>query len=587
VKLIEARIRSFRSIENETIRFGNTTVFFGKNDSGKSNILKALEFALTRGYPEEADIRITSDNQDPRSQSTSVDVLFLITDNVEGADTEEYEKLTSYLSENTITIDERDRGLLAFRAELSFNREKDRYEKTHRVINDWDDPNSIGIPLPAEAFDVLDFILLDAHRDISETIRDRRSRWNSELSQPGIDEERAASMDAALSSLGKEIVDASPFLTRAQNELRNATDRPSSEIEISPISRNLGELYRGLDIIVQEENKGVGLPMSQSGSGTRSRAVFMLYKSLLDLQLAAARKSDIPYFCLVAFEEPEAHVHPQSQQQLLDLFSTLGTQRVVTTHSPYILSVASLDDLCLVRRDTSATTCISLGALQLDNSQKREVSRYIMRSHGELLFADAVILGEGETEEQAIPVFFEHRFGCHPFAKGVAVLEVGGVKYDPFLMLFNLLGTQWFILSDGEERTLNTVRSQLKKSLGLRGRPDLASYPQIVIWGNGNDYEAGLLEEGYAEEMVEAIDVFHGGIGDGSVFEQMMRRDTGYDSTDDIYGYLPHFMNSRSTNKTRCARAVAEAIANNVHGKPPIPPTIDRLFDELSSRLGW
>lgn len=89
---------------------------------------------MTRGYPEEADIRITSDNQDPRSQSTSVDVLFLITDNVEGADAEEYEKLSSYLSENAITIDEQDRGLLAFRAELSFNREKDRYEKTHRVI---------------------------------------------------------------------------------------------------------------------------------------------------------------------------------------------------------------------------------------------------------------------------------------------------------------------------------------------------------------------------------------------------------------------------------------------------------------------
>lgn len=149
MKLIEARIKNFRSIENETIRFGDTTVFFGKNDSGKSNILKALEFALTRGFPEEGDIRITSDSQDPKGQLTSVDVLFLITNNVEGTDTEEYDKLSAYLSENAITIDAHERGLLAFRAEMSFNREKDRYEKTHRVINDWDDPSSIGIPLPA------------------------------------------------------------------------------------------------------------------------------------------------------------------------------------------------------------------------------------------------------------------------------------------------------------------------------------------------------------------------------------------------------------------------------------------------------
>jgi AAA15 family ATPase/GTPase len=44
MKLISARIRNFKSLEDVTLNFRDLTIIVGANATGKSNCLKALEF---------------------------------------------------------------------------------------------------------------------------------------------------------------------------------------------------------------------------------------------------------------------------------------------------------------------------------------------------------------------------------------------------------------------------------------------------------------------------------------------------------------------------------------------------------------
>ncbi|TGN99818.1 hypothetical protein PN36_33250 [Candidatus Thiomargarita nelsonii] len=51
----------------------------------------------------------------------------------------------------------------------------------------------------------------------------------------------------------------------------------------------------------------------------------------------------------------------------------------------------------------------------LDNESQRKIRRQVLNTRGELLFARALVLFEGETEEQALPIFANAYWGKHPY----------------------------------------------------------------------------------------------------------------------------------------------------------------------------
>lgn len=60
--LTNIRVKNFRSIENIDLNLGKTNILIGQNNSGKSNLLKAVDLALG-GYREvsESDVFISAD----------------------------------------------------------------------------------------------------------------------------------------------------------------------------------------------------------------------------------------------------------------------------------------------------------------------------------------------------------------------------------------------------------------------------------------------------------------------------------------------------------------------------------------------
>ena len=73
MRVTRIEIQNFRSIRHLAVDLGETTVFVGPNNAGKTAILDALRIALTRRWGQrgtgftEYDVHLTSDSDDPKS----------------------------------------------------------------------------------------------------------------------------------------------------------------------------------------------------------------------------------------------------------------------------------------------------------------------------------------------------------------------------------------------------------------------------------------------------------------------------------------------------------------------------------------
>src|SRR5690348_346256 len=72
MRLTRIRIENFRSIKSLDLDLGETTVFIGQNNSGKTAILDALRIALTRRWGQrgtgftEYDVHLANETDDPK-----------------------------------------------------------------------------------------------------------------------------------------------------------------------------------------------------------------------------------------------------------------------------------------------------------------------------------------------------------------------------------------------------------------------------------------------------------------------------------------------------------------------------------------
>lgn len=227
----------------------------------------------------------------------------------------------------------------------------------------------------------------------------------------------------------------------------------------------------------------------------------------------------------------------------------------------------------------------------------------MLRSKGELLFSQAVVLSEGITEEQALPIFFKEYFGTEPEFIGISIIGIGGQNYETFLNLLHTLKISWFIFSDGESKTTKTI-TKIKDNFCLDD--ELPS--NIVVLDGGHDYEMYLIENGYGECIVQAMNAVE---GNENFFSEFLRKTNhqpsgrvktdkpkcptchqfiyedrirDYDSIDGRRNAI-YDCATRKNAKARYAIAVAQTIITHSTLEKRIPPKIKELFESIRLRL--
>lgn len=596
IKIVEVRIRNFRCLQEVDIKLDWITVLLGENNSGKTSFLEALSAAIgsARQAISAEDVFLGPfEKKVPKDRAITIDLLMRPTSD-EGNIVDAF-PLGSYWVElfgEGISQDDDEKEFVAIRTQVKWNETKSEYEKDRRFLVDWRDANEWDISKTKELISIgqiepFALHLLDAKRDIKEELQNRSSFWSKLVSDLDLDDGKVDQLEKILTQINQDIINGSEVLGHVQNELNGlykTLGGDNNSVSITPLPRNLRDLNRGIN--VNYATKGAqSFPLSQHGMGTRSLAAVLIFHAYTTWRIRNAKSGSV--HPMLALEEPESHLHPQAQRALFLQIDDMPGQRIISTHSPYIVSQANISQCCLFRKLGSNSQINRMNTKYLEQEDIRKINRQVINTRGDLLFARGIVLFEGETEEQAFHIFAENYWEHQPNALGIALIGVDGAgNYLPFLRLASSFQIPWYIFSDGEPLPLKNVQSALK----LVGIDDFTMQPNVFIIPKGLNFESYLVDQNYESAILAMLDHYYDTKNyiDDKYIPEMNGRDKkkgglrNYNSPD---GRKQALVDRLTEGKAQYGKPLAEAIVSMPQENMRFPELIRALFEKMSDDL--
>lgn len=569
IQLKQLRVHGFRGLDNLEIDFEPTTVLVGTNNAGKTTLLKSLQLALSNT------LQITDDDfhfsDAVIRDKIIIDILFISIDD-EGKPVAEFEdKWATVFTTDRIGIDNIGNQFLAFRTVIEENLIRKTYKKKQFVIDEWGDFNheTEGYWYSKEFdnelsfyFDEIPFFYLDANRDILDDLKNKTSFLGKILSSITYDPEDRELIEDLIKELNKETIERSEILTNLHTtleELDTAMDNPQNTVDITPFTKKLRDLNKGVKINYSQ------FSMEYHGMGTRSWSSLLILKAFILQNKKLADDSQVAYYPLIAIEEPESHLHPNAQKKLYTQINNIVGQKIVSTHSSYIAGSAKLKEVRSINRITSNIAIGKFVESDFDSEDIRKIYRQVINTRGELFFSKLVILFEGETEEQALPITIKRHLNKNPIELGVDFIGVGGSgNYLPFIRFFEAFNVPYLIFSDNEVEANATVTNQISKS-------KLNDMNKVVFLNSGNDFEKELCLNGYIDEVKFAY--YHLILSECTNEQHRIAKKAQLDQIPDTdyYGLVTGL-------KTQFAPVIGYELYKSAK---PLPPKIVELFEKV------
>lgn len=216
------------------------------------------------------------------------------------------------------------------------------------------------------------------------------------------------------------------LLQRIANHLSRSMPRAVSrdDFTIRTVTDPADDVLQNVTMLLNRDGSHVSL-MKQS-DGVRQ----LMSMTLFDLAEGTAN--------VLAIDEPEIHLHPTSQRTVADLLSGDGNQKIIVTHSPYILHRFDPSEIIAVNR---------YGECRQITTEKQLSKVEKVRAHWwsprllEALTAQFVILVEGDADRVIVEAVAE-KLGIELDRLGAVVVELHGA--DKFKNVFPLLGPDGF-----------------------------------------------------------------------------------------------------------------------------------------------
>lgn len=479
------KISGFRNFKDIDISLHDgINILIGANNSGKSNLIKAIALTLNVDGLRRigiSDIFHEVDIDILKSHSPMVEISLICTQSKNEPDTSELAGLLSdYL---LLPIGTPYNACINYRYSLSPDKEEEYLNEVSGIDNHNDIWEIISmhysrfyqqtrwggidekLKISHDLLDKIDFHFLDAIRDVC---RDMCMGYNPMLKdvldffidyEVKQDESKNESeIKEALKALKTEFKESSsPLMTRLHERLYNGKEvllNYASSIGASfnnakpDFSGQLSEseMFSVLRLIIRHE-LDVEIPATHNGLGYNN----LIFMSLLLAKMQAS--SDGKYmgrqaklYSLLAIEEPEAHLHPSMQYQFLNFLHKNKSEHsvsqiLITTHSTQITSAVDLDNIiCLHQIGYGKQTigypqkCYSDS--EEDKAAKGLVQRYLDATRSDMFFAHKLIFVEGMAEEILIPTFARY-LGYDLAMNHVLIVNTGLRYYGSFLKMFD------------------------------------------------------------------------------------------------------------------------------------------------------
>lgn len=358
MKIIDIHLKNYRSFEDCKIEFKDYyTAICGKNNSGKSNIIRAILNILERqslfrnrfNFSNDFPIWKTKNQSNENIELT----IHLYLDRV--ADIGLIKFLQVFLQEDTNNIPKTIENIdLIIKITFSANSKEN---KTEILVNNIAVQDSYKVGEILRRIHSAQIIIF--HNSTQPLFAYRRQQQHGQLDN--LPARTKASIEGKLNQINKELGKA---IQKHKSELQELIGRLQEKYEVGLSFIGLDMDLESIPYEISLGEKNYELPLDDWGSGTKNRTLILSSifnaKNLTDIDEESNRITPI-----VVIEEPESFLHPSAQSEfgriLQDLSKELEIQVIATTHSPYLLSHHNPQSNILVKRNIiQGKTCESM-----------------------------------------------------------------------------------------------------------------------------------------------------------------------------------------------------------------------------------
>jgi predicted ATP-dependent endonuclease of OLD family len=512
MRIAKLTIENFRSIKKLEVDLPNVCALVGPNNTGKSNILLAIQRVVGRdwinasafdendiyGRNAEREIRIALSvdppiqyrrfkNSDPVEIAT---LSFLYT---------RY-KIGEHKGEPRL-----ERKCLAPNGNEIFVPKRAPQKGVAQQVKDTDVELLTGIP--QEVRDLVPVIYVGTNRSIKEHLPSARYSLlrslfddiDRDLHDPGCTvkvrrddgvEEEIQRVDhfRRLLEQAMELLRTDNFreveTTIKRNALRQLgfdpdTDTDQLDLFFSP--PNTTDFYRSLDLRIREGDFTVSA--TELGEGIQNALVISILRTFEERRKKGA---------ILLIDEPEMFLHPQMQRSLYKTLRRIGetNQVIYTTHSPHFVTVPEFHEIFIIRKNIEGTF-VCRSNLPYEDKRKEKLIKELDPERSELFFATRLLLVEGDTEKLALPEYAK-QLGLDLDKEGATIIEVGGKRnLFEFARISCSFGIPTGVLYDEDSSDFKDKKSEEEKQFNdqLDGLPITDG---AMVWKLSKNYEGCL-----------------------------------------------------------------------------------------------
>lgn len=426
-------LENFRKYEKLEVEFNpNLNVLVGENNSGKTAIIDAIRILLGTQSNDFYRIQREDFYYDGNEYASSFKIICYI----KGFTDDEGGLFLEYISFET---DEEGNKKAYIKLEMDANFKNDKiYSDVY--IGDIDDDH--GYRIPGEIKEFLKVAFLKPLRDAENQMIAKK---NSRLSQILLSIDHELLKDSEQNELRNIILDANTKIKETTNQIKIKKLGSSEEIALIDIinefikkansgnedieanfqikNDSLREILEKISVEFENPNEGLGIEN-------------LLYIALEFLLLKNSNYSGLK---TVLIEEIEAHLHPQTQMNLINFIvknysEGENGQIIMTTHSPNITSKVDIEKIILCKNNNVYS--LKSSDTKLEKGDYKFLSRFLDVTKANLFFAKKLIFVEGDAENIIVPTIAKIVLGDSLESKGISVINVGSTAFLRYSRIF-------------------------------------------------------------------------------------------------------------------------------------------------------
>ena len=348
-------IENFRCLKKVELNLNKTTVFIGENNSGKTACLEAIKKILgstsANASFDGCDYYAEGNGSIPET-SDGISVKFIFSELNAGEWHEEVvDKFSSVIQRIHDDVLGAPLCQLVLCVTSKYNAANGKFEVAYNFL----DENGENVSLKHQRL-LTDFLkynpvfYLQAWRDSGDVFSGRSFMWGRFPKHLRIKPEELQEMQKSISSANGDTV--------AEDGLLNALFSAMRDIEkIIELNAEGGGSKADTAGTSELLNK-VRAHLEQYGRGIQSMSMILLYEVYVNVLLKQMYNKHSE--AIFSLEEPEVHLHPQAIRALEKQLRHIGSQKIITTHSPYFLQNVDIFDIRLFRKQNGVTTICSI-----------------------------------------------------------------------------------------------------------------------------------------------------------------------------------------------------------------------------------